>query len=446
MRQLLNLLFFTFFTFGICFSQEELTTEEKLYGLSTLWQEVNYNFAFFDQVPELNWDSEYRKAITEVINSKSNLEYYKLLQKLAAQLQDGHTQVYFPANLESQFSTIKMEIQKEDDEYYVVDIAQNLQKEIPIGSKIVAINNLSSEDYVKNEVLPYLASSTSQGYDKLIEDYFFYGPKGDQVQIEFEHKGTKSQLTLKRDYSDYGEWVRKSKESIPDFNYQVVKEYSLVSLNSFEQAEVIKQFEEKIEKINGTKGLIIDLRENVGGQSIVGLNIAKYLVETDQIIDMFWKSKHHVASHKAWGNSGLQIVGYENLPDYEEFGNLNAWIEIQPDTLQLKADRQRVTVPIKILINENTASSAENFLVFLDKQNNIQTIGTATFGSTGQPIYLNLPGGGYARICAKRNYYPDGREFVGFGIQPDINIENSITSILSGRDLQLEKAFELLSH
>jgi len=38
-------------------SQNEinLTTEEKLYGLSKLWKESSYNFAFFDQVPNLNW-------------------------------------------------------------------------------------------------------------------------------------------------------------------------------------------------------------------------------------------------------------------------------------------------------------------------------------------------------------------------------------------------------
>ena len=32
----------------------ELSDAEKLYGLSLLWQEANYNFAFFDQVPDLD--------------------------------------------------------------------------------------------------------------------------------------------------------------------------------------------------------------------------------------------------------------------------------------------------------------------------------------------------------------------------------------------------------
>ena len=33
--------------------QQQLSDAEKLYGLSLLWSEAKYNFAFFDQVPEL---------------------------------------------------------------------------------------------------------------------------------------------------------------------------------------------------------------------------------------------------------------------------------------------------------------------------------------------------------------------------------------------------------
>ena len=38
-------------------SENSLLKEDKLFGLSKLWMEASYNFAFFHQVPDLNWDS-----------------------------------------------------------------------------------------------------------------------------------------------------------------------------------------------------------------------------------------------------------------------------------------------------------------------------------------------------------------------------------------------------
>jgi carboxyl-terminal processing protease len=34
-----------------------LSAAERSYGLSLIWQEANYNFAFFDRVPDLDWDA-----------------------------------------------------------------------------------------------------------------------------------------------------------------------------------------------------------------------------------------------------------------------------------------------------------------------------------------------------------------------------------------------------
>ena len=41
-------------------------------------------------------------------------------------------------------------------------------------------------------------------------------------------------------------------------------------------------------------------------------------------------------------------------------------------------------------------------------------------------LALQLPGGGRANICSKRDTYPDGRDFVGVGIAPDIVVEPTV--------------------
>ena len=71
-------------------------------------------------------------------------------------------------------------------------------------------------------------------------------------------------------------------------------------------------------------------------------------------------------------------------------------------------------------------------------------VGQPTGGSTGQPLVIRLPGGGSARICSKRDRYPDGTEFIGVGVKPDIEIAPTVADVRSGRDVVLEKALRLL--
>ena len=93
---------------------------------------------------------------------------------------------------------------------------------------------------------------------------------------------------------------------------------------------------------------------------------------------------------------------------------------------------------------KRTASAAEDFLVAFQTSNRGKVIGQKTCGSTGQPLTLELPGGGGARICTKRDTYPDGREFVGIGVIPDIEIAPTCEDIAEDRDVVLEKALEVL--
>jgi len=104
----------------------------------------------------------------------------------------------------------------------------------------------------------------------------------------------------------------------------------------------------------------------------------------------------------------------------------------------------KINLPLVILTGHNTASSAEDFLVALDGLEISTIVGEKTFGNTGQPLFFKLPGGGSARICTKRDEYPDGKEFVGYGIQPDILVERTLEDFLANRDIILEKGIKAL--
>ena len=77
-------------------------------------------------------------------------------------------------------------------------------------------------------------------------------------------------------------------------------------------------------------------------------------------------------------------------------------------------------------------------------------IGTPSGGSTGNPITFDLPGGGWVQFCTKKDTYPDGTEFVGVGILPDIEVRETVSSFLSKAETGIDnsnatrKAIEVL--
>ena len=199
-----------------------------------------------------------------------------------------------------------------------------------------------------------------------------------------------------------------------------------------------------MDSIQSSKGLIIDLRKNGGGNSWNGYNILKYLTD-DPIITSKWKTRDHRPAYKAWGafvdeeSENLGSWDLETLSSYKD----DYWFESGPDTIS--PNDRLIKLPTIVLIGNNTASAAEDFLVAADPLQNFETMGDFTYGSTGQPMFLRLPGGGKARICTKKDTYPDGREFVGYGIQPDIMVAKTLEDFLKGDDSVLGEALKRLS-
>jgi C-terminal processing protease CtpA/Prc len=88
--------------------------------------------------------------------------------------------------------------------------------------------------------------------------------------------------------------------------------------------------------------------------------------------------------------------------------------------------------PVVVLVGPRTLSAAEDFLIPLHASHRATLVGQRTAGSTGQPLIIMLPGGGGAAICTKWDSYPDGREFVGVGIDPDVEVYPTQAEVAAG--------------
>jgi C-terminal processing protease CtpA/Prc len=97
-----------------------------------------------------------------------------------------------------------------------------------------------------------------------------------------------------------------------------------------------------------------------------------------------------------------------------------------------------------VLTSSNTGSAAEDFLITFECSNRATIIGSASFGSTGQPLFIRLESGGGFQICTMHCTYPDGREFINIGVKPHIPCEMTLNDYKNGVDSVMNKGLEEL--
>mgnify|MGYP002624270284 CR=1 FL=1 len=430
-----------------------LSESEKIYGLSKFWHEVNYNFVYRNKIDRAHWEAEYKKLITEVQKTENDYEYYRLLQKFCALLKDGHTNVYFPPTVQANvyntyFGEYRLFLTNIDGRAVVTRVNLSKKEEIPIGTEIIKVNGMDTESYLNQEVIPYISSST----DYILRDWavsrMFQAPIGTSYDVEMKLpdgqiralKLTHTETTEKEVYPPF------EQRELLDFKW-IDDEIAYVALNDFSDPKIDTLFIEKLPELSKAGKLIIDLRYNGGGSTGIGLEIFQHLTEDTLLYGSKNQSRLHIPSYKAWGRwtEEKDTIGSEwGRQAYLSYrDNFFHDFPYEPDTIE-SLEGQRIVVPTVLLIGHNTASAAEDFLIYADKQEHMTKIGEPTFGSTGQPMMFELPGGGSARVCTKKDTYPDGREFVGYGVQPDIPVKKTLSDYLNEKDPVLEAAIQYL--
>ncbi len=61
------------------FTNDALSLEARVFGLSQIWHFVKTDFAYYDKLP-FNWDSTYTKKLTEVHSSNDRFQYYQSIR------------------------------------------------------------------------------------------------------------------------------------------------------------------------------------------------------------------------------------------------------------------------------------------------------------------------------------------------------------------------------
>lgn len=179
--------------------------------------------------------------------------------------------------------------------------------------------------------------------------------------------------------------------------------------------------------VENLTGLVFDLRNNGGGFLDTGLEIASLFIQDGDLLrERFGTGEERVFSVK----DGVVYQGFED-------GSERAYTN--------DAAFANVTVPIVLLVNENSASASELVAGAWSETGAATLIGTQTFGKGTVQQVIELVNGGTLRLTIARWYTPSGQSIHGEGITPDIIVEMpEADQLQEGEDPQLDEAIHYL--
>jgi hypothetical protein len=180
--------------------------------------------------------------------------------------------------------------------------------------------------------------------------------------------------------------------------------------------EIPSQVDEALEQMRDTRGLIIDVRLNGGGDEPTAGKVAgRFLAE------------EFVYSYSQFRNGRKHTNLTEKYP--RRISPRGPW---------------RYNRPVVLLIGQKCMSSNESFIAMMSGNPEVTIMGDRTCGSSGNPKIVKLPLDMTVSVPRWIDYLPDGKPLDERGFQPQIQFEPEAGAFEGDRDDLLTAALERL--
>jgi len=445
-----------------------ITDAQKIYEVSKIWKEGAYNFAFWDKV-DIDWDDEYKKTLARVLETKDLYEYYRELKRFVALLGDGHTDVGFPNEIwqdAEYFSRIPVCFAKPGNEIIVVGVSEDVKDEIPLFSTLVKIDGIDIHDYIKEYCYPYFWHANEDACGIFLLNSLVFGRRGSGAVFTFVKDGKQFEVRLERvDHSkivwhktDITPHASISQRLISKSDVHTIHitddEIAIIRIASFDDDSMTGKIYSCFDELKNAKGYILDIRGNSGGSSMNADAIAAMFISGD-FHSCYAEAQIYEPTYKAWSMFREDFKGLspdEALQKYADDADSLKAYRMQKNICYVRDEGRTVANsapgklngPIVVLMNQYTFSAAEDFVDVMKMYTNAIFVGNNTAGSSGQPLCESLESGGFFRICTRRCIAQNGEDIYNKGFATDFRIIPSTAELAAGRDIVLEKGFEII--
>ena len=336
------------------------------------------------------WRHRYDKAM------KTPDDAYVCIETMLASLDDRYTRFLTPSEFKDERDSIKavlfgIGIQIGIKENKLVVIA-------PIEDTPAARAGLKSNDEILSiDGHSALGMSVKDGAS------YIKGEKGTSVKLLIKREGKEIPFVVVRD-----EIKLKSVSTKPPFEKTVIPStLGYIKLSSFISNSAGKEFVDALNSMPDKAGYIVDLRSNPGG----------LLENATSIADLFLKEGGIVSTVDRYG---YKIVTEATSP--------------------VITDK-----PLVVLIDDGSASASEILSGALKDHARATLVGHKSFGKGLVQEINGTSGVTGLHVTTQKYLTPNDIDINKKGIAPDVVVKVTETDLKAGKDLQLEKAVELLT-
>jgi len=381
----------------------------RLLSLYRYWNIIQYYFPYKNLIEE-DWKVVLSEFIPKFINVENETEYQLVVLKLIARVHDTHAGFwdgklfkYWGVN-KSAISLTFIENKAIVSDYFDTGLAKETGLEI--GDEITKINGKLVSEIIKDQ-LKYTPASNYPTQLRNISGKLLR--TNDSILIiEYISDDKLYTETIKTYiYSEFYDYYNSKKDTCFKLINEEIAYLYLGSIKS-------SYFPDIFDRIENTKGLIIDLR--CYPSDFVVFSLGKYLMPKKTAFVKFTKTS-------------IKNPGQFTFTENVEVGSKN---------------KKYYKGKVVILVNETTQSQAEYTTMAMRVAPKATVIGSTTAGADGNVSFFYLPGDIKTAISGIGVYYPDGTGTQRVGIIPDIELKPTVEGIKSNRDELLERAIELI--
>ena len=331
---------------------------------------------------------------TEVLTDDAKL--FNAIKGLTASYDDPYT-VFFPPvesksfeqDVSGNFEGVGMEIDIRDDVLTVVAPLKNTPADkagVRSGDKIIEIDGNVTAALSTEEAVAMIR-----------------GEKGTSVTLTMRRENVEDPVVIVvvRDRID----IPAIETELTEDNIFVIRLYNFSAVSTSQFREALREFiKAKTDK------LVLDLRGNPGGYLDAAIDMASWFLP-----------------------SGKVIVKEDFNGDIDEVSYRSKGYNIFTDNLKFV-----------ILVDGGSASASEILAGALQEHGKATLIGMDTFGKGSVQELVSLEGGTSLKVTVARWLTPNGLSISEAGLHPDIKVEVTQEDINAGRDIQFDKAVEVL--
>lgn len=391
------------------------TPEGRMAVFDDVWSTINeryYDRQFNGLSDGLTWQDQRAIFRSLAAESASGTELYAVLRRMLAALNDPHTRVFSPADKfdwwKPRFVTVGLAVKEIGGLPTVVGVERGSAPEkagmVP-GDVIEKVNDQPALAVVQKrlgESAPLGTPARSRAFAAIME-----GPPDSEVEIRWQRKdGTKRSAQFPRYWQQRELGLRIKRDN----------GIAIVEIDAF-TSKIAYNFTMSLrEKLQGARGIILDLRNNGGGDAEAMTDIASAFLKTGFSLGRFIDRQ----------GTDFAIITRGRSP-------------LIPERLA------KLDLPIVVLSSERTSSAAEIFIAGLRAAGRATVIGTQTCGCVlAIRTRHELPDGGLLDISELDYQTASGYRLERNGIRPDQTVVIERSDLYSGRDRALRLAIDRL--